>query len=185
VTDEFTYPTGHLHEFREWLVQDSTQAANARSTQLTDVTAADVQRFMAYLRSPDRVGNGRATGPLAPSTRRTFLASLRVFYRFLGTVGVMAADPTLSVRLPRVKLTPGLHLDADELRRLLQSPGGPRERIVTYLLVYIAARSGELRDLRWGDVDLVNGLAWCSECQTMRVLSYIAQRVDAVHNNAV
>jgi integrase len=68
---------------------------------------------------------------------------------------------------------------------LLQSPGGPRERIVTYLLVYIAARSGELRDLRWGDVDLVNGLAWCSECQTMRVLSYIAQRVDAVHNNAV
>ena len=120
---------GHLQEFRRWLAQRQAQASDAPSALLTDVTAADIQRFMAYLRSPDRIGSGRWGGALAPSSRRTFLASLRVFYRFLVTVGVVASDPTAAVRPPRTTLTPGLCLDGDELRRLLESPGTPRERM--------------------------------------------------------
>lgn len=36
---------------------------------------------------------------------------------------------------------------------MLASPGSPRERIATYLLAYTAARAGELRALRWQDID--------------------------------
>ena len=47
-----------------------------------------------------------------------------------------------------------MFLTAEELRELLDAPGGARERIATYLLVYTAARADEIRRVRWSDVDL-------------------------------
>jgi integrase len=97
------------------------------------------------------------TGALSASARKNVVASIHSFYRYLLLVGVVTIDPSASIRPPRVQHRPGLVLDAEEVRALLEACGGmPRERIQTYLLAYTAARSDELRCLRWSDVDFSN-----------------------------
>ena len=135
----------HLVAFTQWLFANGS---SPDTPVLLLATTADVHRFMGSLRAPDRVG-----GALSASTRKNYLGSLRSFYRYCASVGLVSADPTVPVRTPRVARTPGMHLTLEELRRLLSVNTDARDRIQTYLLVYTAARSGELRLLRWRDVD--------------------------------
>lgn len=139
----------HLRAFTLWLL-DVGHHRGDRGALLTAETA-DVQRFIAHLRTAAPDDASRSA--LSPSTRKNYLASLRSFYRFCVAVGLRATDPTSMVKTPRVVTRPGLHLSAGEIRRLLDAPGTPRERIQTYLLVFTAARTGELRALRWNDID--------------------------------
>jgi integrase/recombinase XerC len=140
----------HLRAFTIWLLGAGRRAGDHGVLLAADT--ADVQRFMAHLRAAALENSSRSA--LSPSTRKNYLASLRSFYRFCVAVGLVETDPTVMVRTPRVVTTPGLYLSASEIRRLLDAPGTPRERIQTYLLVFTAARSGELRALRWDDIDL-------------------------------
>jgi site-specific recombinase XerD len=142
----------HLTEFATWLAQHGST--------LHAATPADVHRFMAYLRTPARARASRfARGDeLSPSTRKQFLAALRGFYRYAILVGIVPVDPTAAIRSPRVTTTPGVHLSPDEIRRLLDAPGSARDRVQAHLLAYTAARAGELRDLRWSDVDFPNAV---------------------------
>ncbi|MBC7645034.1 MAG: tyrosine-type recombinase/integrase, partial [Thermoleophilia bacterium] len=93
-------------------------------------------------------------GDLSASARKNALSSIRSFYRYLVSVQILQIDPSSSVRPPRVTVKPGVHLTGEELRELLDAPGGPRERIATFLLVYTAGRADEIRRVRWSDVDL-------------------------------
>ncbi len=64
----------------------------------------------------------------------------------------VAADPTLGVPMPRVHLRRGLTVSGQQLRRFLDAPGRPRDRIQAYLLVFTAARVGALRTLLWQQI---------------------------------
>ncbi len=140
----------HLGELAAWLDH------NGR-TRFENATSADLVAFMAYLRGGNRYAaapHHRVTGTLSASARKNVLASIHAFYRYLVLVGVVVVDPSASIKPPRVVHRPGLVLNAGEVRALLDAPGGTqRERIQTYLLVYTAARSDELRRLRWSDID--------------------------------
>jgi site-specific recombinase XerD len=142
----------HLSEYTDWL--------DCNGSSLCAATPGDVHRFMSYLRTPERASSSRLVrGPeLSPSTRKQFLAALRSFYRYAVIVGLVQVDPSAAIRAPRVKTRPGMHLTPSEIRRLLDADGSPRDRIQTYLLAYTAARVGELRELRWSDVDFPNGI---------------------------
>lgn len=144
-----------LAEFARWLA--ITRDDNVRG-QLLTATAREVGQFMSHLDSGDRFAartvEQRGT-VLSPSSRKSYLASIHSLYRYLVSMDVLAVDPSRAIRAPRVRHVPGLHLTEDELRLLLDARGSARERIVTYLLVFTAARSGELRDLLWQDIDLV------------------------------
>lgn len=147
-----------LEEFSIWLSHPHTVRAGARAT-LAQVTRADVARFMAYLMGGERYAapaHACRKGQLAPSTRKSFLASLRSLYRYLISVDLAQVDPTDGITRPKVKLKPGLRLTAEELKALLNAPGTPRDRIQVYLLAYTAARTNEIRTLRWQDVNLVD-----------------------------
>lgn len=135
----------HLSAFAEWLLAGGADSA---LPVILRASTADVHGFMTSLRQPDRAG-----GPLSASTRKNYLCSLRSFYRYCVDVRLIASDPSAAVRTPRVPHMPGVHLSADELRSLLSVNTDPRDRIQTYLMVYTGARSGELRNLRWQDVD--------------------------------
>jgi site-specific recombinase XerD len=140
----------HLTEYARWLAQVVERP-------MTEATPGDVRRFMAYLKGGDRFAakcHHRVSGDLSASARKNMLSSIHSFYRFLVAVEVIRVDPSAAVKPPRVTIKPGLHLTAQEVRALLDAPGDPRERIVTFLLVYTGARQNELRWLLWKDVDL-------------------------------
>lgn len=140
----------HLQEYARWL-------ARIAKRPITDATPGDVRRYMAYLKGGDRFAakcHHRISGDLSASARKNMLSSIHSFYRFLVAVEIIAIDPSSAVKPPRVVLKPGLHLSAPEVRALLDAPGDPRERIVTFMLVYTGARQNELRWLLWKDVDM-------------------------------
>jgi site-specific recombinase XerD len=147
----------HLMELAEWLVHPETRHPREDSPcSIEYATPAQAHMFLAYLLDGSRYAGPphAAHRPLAASSRKGFLATLRSFYRYLLLLRVVAHDPTIGIRSPKVRTKPGFHLTPEELRRLLRVPGTPRERIQTYLLVYTAARTIELRRLRWQDIDM-------------------------------
>ncbi|MCW2929007.1 MAG: xerD [Thermoleophilia bacterium] len=184
-----------LGEFRAWLVHPRNERGGAAS--LLNAGRADVVRFAAYLAEGDRfasTGHRKVKlGAVSPSTRKSYFASLRNFYRYLMTIDLVAWDPTEGVKRPTVKVQPGLRLTAEELRQLLAVPGKPRERIQAFLLAYTAARVNELRGLRWKDVNFQEGtLMLHGKGDKYRVISihprlmpelrrwYLGQEVDAM-----
>ncbi len=146
----------HLREFAAWLVHARTRRSSA-SAGLLDARRPDVARFMAYLQSGDRYAAAKSPRHAklpSPSTRKTFLASLRKFYRYLATVELVDADPTYGIDRPKVRTRPGLTLTAEQVRMLLDAKGTARDTAQIYLLAFTAARTNELRCLRWQDVNL-------------------------------
>ena len=144
-----------LGEFSLWLTHPMTRRAGGHAL-LTDVTKADVARFMAYLMSGERYAASKHAlrgGPLAASTRKSYLASLKALYRYLMSVDLATFDPTDSIARPKVKLKPGLRLTPEELKKLLAAPGNARDRAQVCLLAFTAARTNEIRCLRWQDID--------------------------------
>lgn len=190
----------HLTEFREWLAHAQSRRGDA-STRLVDATPADVQRFMAYLMNADRFAASEKAfkrGPLSPSARKNTLASLRSFYRYLVGVQLVAGDPTVSAKPPRVKVRPGVTLTADELRELLEVRSSARQRAQTFLLAFTAARADEIRGLRWRDVDFVHStMILLGKNDTYRVIDihprlmaelrrwYVHQGAEADRNPAI
>lgn len=148
----------HLGAFVDWLGTYGCHPSRSGPL-LLQAEPVDAQRFMTHLREGREAGASGAE--LSASTRKNYLASLRSFYRYSVSVKLTQSDPTSGIRAPRVMRTPGICLTAEELRRLLRVGGPARDRIQTYLLVFTAARSGELRNLRWSDIDIIN--------RTMRV----------------
>jgi site-specific recombinase XerD len=146
----------HVREFAAWLVHPRTRRAGS-SASVLDARRADVARFMAYLQSGDRYAAAKsprhAKLPSA-STRKSVLASVRKFYRYLLSVELVENDPTYAIDRPKVRYKPGLTLTAEQLRALLEAKGTPRDRVQVYLLAFTAARMNEIRTLRWQDVNL-------------------------------
>lgn len=151
--------TVQLTEFLVWLSHPKSARGDA-PTSLLAVRRADVVRFMGYLKTGDRYAapqDPRRSSALSASTRKNFLAAIRSLYRYLCSVELVEHDPSNTVPRPKVPIKPGMHLTADELRRLLAVDGSPRDRIQVYLLAFTGARVSELRFLRWRDVSLEEG----------------------------
>lgn len=162
----------HLGELLAWL--NYSRVAQGQPADIPNATPAELHRFMAYLRSGERfaaVDHHRVSGELSASARKNFLSSIHSFYRYLVDVRVIAFDPSASIKPPRVQRRPGLVLTTGEVRNILDAPGTPRERIQAYLLTYTAARTGEIRQLRWRDIDLVGAtITVCGKGGKVRVI---------------
>lgn len=147
-----------LAEFRCWLHHPRTTRASTGG--LLEVSRADVARFMSYLTAEDRYAAGshhRLRRKLSASSRKAFISAIHSFYEYLITVELVDANPTAAVPRPKVRVRRGMCLTADELRRLLDAPGNPRDRIQVFLLAFTGARVGEIRNLRWRDINFEHG----------------------------
>ena len=146
-----------LREWATWLNDPRSRVDAEPPSSVRAATTRDIQRFLGYLRGEDRFAARPARGDsvsLSASSRKNHLSSLRSLYRYLTAMQIVERDPTTGVRSPKVRTSPGFHLEATELEQLLSCDTGPRGRIIAYLLVFTAARANELRCLRWDDIDL-------------------------------
>lgn len=156
-TTRSTYRT-RLHEFRRWMADP--RSGHPEPVSMRDARRADIARFASYLQGGDRFAaeaHYKIKTTLSASTRKSFLAALNSFYQYLITVELVEANPTVGVPRPKVKLKRGLCLSVDELRRLLEVDGSPRDRVQVYLLAFTGARVSEIRNLRWRDVNFTDG----------------------------
>lgn len=114
---------------------------------------------------------GFARGGNAPSTTRRKLAALRSFYRFLCREGLVAQDPFVRLRGPRMAKRLPKVLSADEAKAFVQAPQRAleagligerdfrRDRAFFEFLYSTGCRIGEAVGLEWDSVDLARGTA--------------------------
>jgi len=99
---------------------------------------------------------------LAPATLRVLASAWRSFFRYLARDGEVAINPAIGLRSPRVKRKLPEVLDADEMATLVEVPGDDaeavRDRALFELLYSSGLRVSELCDVRWRDLDAVEGL---------------------------
>ncbi len=114
---------------------------------LTDIRRADVQAFA------DRL----AAAGSAPGTIRNTLDPLRTIYRRAIARDKVAVNPTTGVDVSRVVNQRERIATKDEAAKLIHAlPEG--EKALWATAIYGGLRRGELRALRWSDVDLSVGL---------------------------
>ena len=112
------------------------------------VTPSAVRAYLAHLHSRG----------LSPRSVARALASLRSYFRFLVTEGVVVSSPAAPVPHPRdVQATPAI-ADRYAIEELLEgfadSPAGRRDRAVVELLYASGLRVGELVALDLSDIEL-------------------------------
>ena len=131
-----TYSAGHYQRPRPEL-------------QPSDITRLTIRGFLAEL---FRQGESRAS-----AARK--LAAVRAFLRYLRREGLIESDPGLLVATPKREQKIPLHLEVDEMTRLLETPDtsgplGRRDRAILEVLYASGLRLGELVGLDLEDMNL-------------------------------
>jgi integrase len=94
---------------------------------------------------------------LRPSTVRNAIMPLRAIYRRAISRSEVLVNPTLGLALPAVRATRERVAQPAEARALLEALS-PEDRPVWATALYAGLRRGELRALRWQDVDFDAGV---------------------------
>jgi integrase/recombinase XerC len=122
--------------------------------QLATFDALDAHRMRAFVAAEHRAG-------LAPKSLQRLLSSCRSLFRQLNRAGLLAHDPLLGVRGPKVRRKLPQVLDVDEVTALVETDTGGklavRDRAMLELFYSSGLRLSELVGLRWLDLDLDGG----------------------------
>jgi integrase/recombinase XerD len=160
-----------VDEFLTWLAVEKGRSANTLAAYRRDLAAyvawleregvtvdtvgeADIERYVACLRSAGR----------APASVARAVVAVRTLHRFLAEEGRADRDPAADVAPPRVPAGLPKPLTEDEVVTLLASVRGDdavarRDRAILELLYGTGVRISELCGLSLGDVDLAGKLA--------------------------
>lgn len=112
-------------------------------SRLSEVTRSDLQDFVDRLMAAE----------LAPSTIANTLNPLQAIYRHTVRRGIVAANPTRDLELPRARGRRDRIATAAEAKRLIEAL--PQDdRAIWATAFYAGLRRGELQALRASDVDL-------------------------------
>jgi len=132
---------GYRHDLEVYLLPE------LGAHRVGDIQRRDLQRRVEHLR-----GEG-----LSPSKIRNALMPLRVIYRRLLRDGVVSVNPTSDLELPAVNGGRERAAAPDEIRKLIEALP-EQDRPLWAVAAYAGLRRGELRALRWEDVDLTAGV---------------------------
>ncbi len=94
------------------------------------------------------------------------LVTVRNFFRFLVTDGIVENDPTLNLESPKIRQSLPTYLSVEEIDRLLALPDvrttlGLRDKALLDVLYSCGLRVSELVGLRMGDIDFHVGCIRC------------------------
>jgi integrase/recombinase XerD len=116
-----------------------------------DASESDAAAWLMELKSGNR----------SAATIRRKLASVRAFYKYLNTEGIMSTDPSTDIRTPKVARKEIEYLTIEEIERLLAgpdgSPKGVRDRAILEVLYATGMRVTELIQMNSNDVNMRMG----------------------------
>ena len=153
-----------LAYFRAWgadqLWTDGTRKAMslaARSTTFADVDLRLIRpsHVEAWVKSMT-VATAARPRPLAPGTIKTRFVNVRSVFRAAVRDGMIAVDPTVQVRLPRLRRREAaMAIPTPEVVRSILEASEPRFRAFVGLCAFAGLRLGETAALQVGDVDFL------------------------------
>lgn len=124
---------------------------SAGGSNLSDVTNTDIVSYMLDLKNSGK----------SKSTVNRKLATLRSFYGFLMSKGIITENPTESIKSPKIERKKIEYLTYEEVLKLLEVPDdsimGQRDRAMLELLYATGIRVSEMIELRLSDVNLSMG----------------------------
>lgn len=132
---------------------------------LSRATKTTVLTYLLYLQKQGR----------ANSTICRTLASLRSFYTYLYSIGVVSADPTSGLEAPHVERHTPQILTTDEVELLLEQPHadnykGYRDKAMLELLYATGIRVSELIGLKMSDINLTINYISCGAGKSERII---------------
>jgi len=124
-----------------------------RDVPIISATRADLQDYIAW----------RVRAGSRPTSMLRQLSSFRRFFRYFIREGVISADPTAEIRLPRAARLLPRSLSEEEVEALLSAPEvsdplGNRDRTMLEVLYATGMRVSELVNLRQEEVNLIQGV---------------------------
>ena len=143
----------HLTLFLEWCRKRGAIAPH----QITRALVECYQQHLFYHRKNDGE-------PLAPSTRYSRLAQLKVWLKWMTRQNYILCDPASDLELPLLSYQLPSVLNKDEAERVLQQPDvgkmtGLRDRAILEMLYSTGMRRTELLNLKFDDLDRKRGVA--------------------------
>lgn len=129
-----------------------------RENGVTNAREVSEAHLVAYARHLERRTTRRGT-PLAAASRASTLSTVRRFFSFLASRGVVLRDPARGIPLPRSTRLPRGILTEAQARRLVAAPFpgsriGRRDRAILELLYGTGIRLGEAARAGVTDLDL-------------------------------
>lgn len=127
-----------------------------------------------------------------PGSLHHLLSACRSFFRWLLREGVIAQDPALDVRAPKLRRKLPQVLDVDEAAALVEiptdTPEAVQDRAMLELFYSSGLRLAELTGLVWSDIDLAQGLVRVlgkgSKTRVVPIGSKAADALQALHAQA-
>jgi len=150
----------YKEEVRESTYQNMASALKrlkgrvGEDTPVATITAGDIREYLATLRG---IASGAAAGTASQATRRDKYGKLNRFFAWLTEKGILDRSPTEKVRRPRKPQGNNFHVltvgDARHLCRTISEAGDYWMLHIVELALSSGMRQGELKHLRWGDVE--------------------------------
>ena len=154
-------------------------AQGRRITRVEDVTNTDVVAYLHYLKQAGR----------SASTVNRKVASIRGFFRYLISKGVMSEDPTDKIKSPKIERKKVEYLSIREIDRLLACPDesnkGIRDRAILEVLYATGIRVSELIALDIDDINLRMGFVTCDSSSSKARIVPLGRPARAAIENYV
>jgi len=121
-------------------------------------------------------------GELSVYTLHKYVRAWKRFFRWLVEEDMIARDPSIKLKRPRLPDEPPKDVSPDDLSRMLETArDNPRDYAIVCFLADTACRVGGLVSLRRGDIDLDEGFALVREKgEKARLVYFTARTAQAV-----
>lgn len=144
---------------------------------LKKISSDDIKTYLKYLE-----GLGKTN-----STITRNLASIKSFYDFLMSIGLVKSNPTKEVKLKKTETKLPEILTQKEIDILISQPNvstlrGCRDKAMLELLYATGLRVTELIDLNIEDINLQIGIIVCKSKQSERVVPVYKSALKSIEN---
>lgn len=153
-------------------------ASYCASNNITDMTKVDNEFLLSYLDSLAKLRKSEAT-------ISRIIASLRCFYRFLGSRGFCENNPLNGVKVKKAERKLPDVLDSNEILLLLAQPNGSdyksiRDKAMLELLYATGIKVSELIDLSVNDINLQVGIVHLKNNKKDRIIPLYPAAIKSI-----
>jgi len=161
-----------LERYRDHLVHFGQYLASAQGQTFYTARPKHVRLFMGHLEKAGGAKphearlrcewckargypDGRAGAGWSASYRKSHLSAIKFLYRhFFAEDDLPDLNPAALEASPKIVHKRGYTPSREDVKRLLDTPGSPRARLLAFWMFYAPSRRKTFSDARWGDIDL-------------------------------